>query len=301
MLRVRHDSARPLDVALTLSPLRHGPRDPSFRRSADGAVWLTCLTPAGPATHRIEQVSPRSAVVTVWGDGAAAAADRLPVLLGEEDDRTGFAPPVHVREVALRAAGMRMPRTGRVLETLIPAVLEQRVQAIAAHAAWRRLLERYGSPAPGPAPDGLRVTPSAQAWASIPSWEWHRAGVGPGRATTAVRCARLGPRLETAAGLGSAEGRALLEQVPGIGPWTSAEVAQRVFGDADAVSVGDFNLPRVVGWALAGERTDDDGMLRLLAPYAPHRHRLVRLLRMMDGLSASRRGPRTPLVDHRRF
>ena len=50
-------------------------------------------------------------------------------------------------------------------------------------------------------------------------------------------------------------------------------------GDADAVSVGDYHLPSLVSWALAGERRGtDERMLELLAPFAGHRGRVIRLL-----------------------
>ncbi|MFI2364534.1 DNA-3-methyladenine glycosylase family protein [Promicromonospora sp. NPDC019610] len=329
VLTVRHTSPRRLDVGLTLGPLAHGPGDPTFHRAADGSVWRTSLLRSGPVTQRFVPAGPREVVVHLWGDGAREAAEALPVLLGEDDDTTGFAPPPQVRDAHRRAAGLRMLRTGRVLESLVPAVLEQRVQTVTAHRAWRWLLMRYGSPAPGPGPDGLgggqggglgggqgggrhggpyggprgglRVVPDAQAWARVPVWDWHRAGVDPGRARTVARCALVAPRLEEAATMAPAEARARLEKVQGVGVWTSAEVAQRAFGDADAVSVGDFHLPAAVGWALAGERTDEAGMLRLLAPYAPHRHRVVRLLSLTGHPRAPRRGPKTPIVDYRAF
>ncbi|QAY71759.1 DNA-3-methyladenine glycosylase 2 family protein [Xylanimonas protaetiae] len=300
-MTVRHESARPLDVALTLGQLGHGPFDPAVRRTPDGVLWRTSLLATGPVTQRIVQAGPRSAVVDLWGEGAREAADGVAALLGEDDDAAGFTYPAVLRDAALRAAGMRMPRTGRVLESLVPAIFEQRVQSVTAHRAWRWLLTRYGSPAPGPAPDGMRVVPTPQQWAAIPSWDWHRAGIDAGRARTAVACARLAGRLEEAALLAGPAARARLEAVRGVGVWTSAEVAQRAFGDADAVSVGDFNLPGAVGWTLAGERTDDAGMLALLAPYAPHRHRVVRLITTRGHASAPRRGPRTRLVDHRRY
>ena len=247
------------------------------------------------------QADPHAAVVRLWGDGAREAAASLPALLGEDDDATGFTPPPQLRDAAKRAAGLRIPRTGLVMASLVPAVLEQRVQSEMAHLAWRRLVEQHGSPAPGPAPAGLMVVPSAREWAAVPVWDWHRAGVDPARARTVTACARVASRLEEAALLDGAAARARLEAVPGVGVWTSAEVAQRAFGDADAVSVGDFNLPGAVGWALARERTDDAGMLRLLAPYAPHRYRVARLVRLAVHGRAPRRGPRTPLVDYRRF
>ena len=54
--------------------------------------------------------------------------ETLPALLGADDDATGFAPD----EPTIAAAHRRVPhlrlgRTDRVLESLIPAVLEQRV------------------------------------------------------------------------------------------------------------------------------------------------------------------------------
>jgi 3-methyladenine DNA glycosylase/8-oxoguanine DNA glycosylase len=80
--------------------------------------------------------------------------------------------------------------------------------------------------------------------------------------------------------------------MPGIGPWTAAEVAVRALGDPDAVSVGDFNLPNLVAFALAGEvRGSDARMLELLEPYRGQRARVIRLLEL-SGLRAPRFGPR---------
>ena len=82
--------------------------------------------------------------------------------------------------------------------------------------------------------------------------------------------------------------------MPGIGPWTAAEVGVRALGDQDAVSVGDFHLPHLVAFALAGEpRGSDERMLELLEPYRGQRARVVRLLEM-SGLQAPRYGPRLP-------
>lgn len=299
-LRVRHTSGRPIDLRLTLAPLRHGASDPTVRRTPDGAVWRTSLLRSGPVTQRLVQAGPRDVVVDLWGPGARESADAVPALLGEDDDATGFVPPAPVVEAHRRNPGVRIPRSGRVLEALVPAVLEQRVQTVTAHHAWAWLVGRHGSVAPGPAPAGMRVVPSARAWVAVPVWDWHRAGVDPGRARTATACARVAARLEEAVRLAPPEARARLEAVPGVGVWTSAEVAQRALGDADAVSVGDFHLAAAVGWAFTGERTDDAGMLALLAPSAPHRHRVVRLLGIGGRALAPRRGPRLALQDHRR-
>jgi 3-methyladenine DNA glycosylase/8-oxoguanine DNA glycosylase len=290
----------PLDVALTLSVHRRGGGDPAYGTDAVGAVWRTSLTPDGPGTLR---VGSHHAVVTgeAWGPGAGWLLDGLPAQLGFHDDRAGFTArhPV-IGELALRYEGLRVGRSGRVFEALVPAVLEQKVVSREAHRAWRFLLGKFGDAAPGPAPDGMRVFPSARTWARIPSWDWHRAGVEGVRARTIITAAAAAARLELTVDLHPAEADRRLKSLPGIGPWTSAEIRQRAMGDPDAVSVGDYHLPNAVGWTLARRITDDDGMLELLAPYAGHRYRVTRLIEL-GGSRPPRRGPRMPVRDYRAF
>ena len=236
-----------------------------------------------------------------WGPGGAWLLRELPGMLGADDDRAGFDPahPV-LRELSVRHPGVRVGRSGRVLEALVPAVLEQKVVGVEARRAWRYLLLKFGAPAPGPAPAGMRVCPPPQIWPRIPSWEWHRAGVEGVRARTIIGAAEVAGRLEEIVTMPSGEGDRRLRSLPGIGVWTSAEVRQRACGDADAVSVGDYHLPSAVGWALAGRVVDDAGMLELLAPYAGHRHRAARLVELA-GIRPPRRGPRMSVRDYRAF
>jgi endonuclease III len=288
----------PVNVPLTLSAHRHGGGDPVYATDAAGDVWRTSLTPDGPATVCLRT---RDAAVTAraWGPGAGWLLDRVPDWLGFHDDRSGFA--VHhpvVGKLMLRFPGLRVGRTGRVFEALVPAVLEQKVVGREAHRAWRFLLLKYGEPAPGPAPAGMRVIPPPRAWAHIPSWDWHRAGVEGVRARTIINAAAVAARLEDALDLAPAEADRRLRSLPGIGVWTSAEIRQRAMGDPDAVSVGDYHLPSVVGWTLARRTTDDAGMLELLAPYAGHRYRVTRLIEL-GGSGPPRRGPRMPVRDYR--
>ncbi|MFG3056781.1 DNA-3-methyladenine glycosylase family protein [Kitasatospora sp. NPDC048239] len=290
----------PLDAARTLLPLRRGPADPAYRTTGDGAVWRASRTPGGIGTLRVLARPAEGEVeARAWGPGADWLLERLPALLGALDDPAGLVlPPGRLREAQRRTAGVRLGRTGLVLESLVPAILEQKVTTDEAYRAWRTLLRDFGTPAPGPA-EGMRVAPSAREWALVPSWEWHRAGVDPKRSATVLRAVRLAPRLEEAAALGHAEAFARLTAVPGIGVWTAAETLQRSNGDPDAVSVGDYHLPNLVGWALAGRpRSDDAQMLALLEPYRPHRHRLCRLL-TATGAHAPRYGPRLTPADHR--
>lgn len=282
----------PLDLRATLSSLRRGSGDPQMRVEA-GAIWRASRTPAGPVTFRVAPVPGDGEVeVAGWGPGAGWVADRAAELVGATDDAAGWV-PVHpvLRELWRRLPGLRVPRTGLVFETLVPSVLEQKVTGQEARRSWRDLVWRYGEPAPGPA--GLRLPPTPERLAALPSWDWHRAGVEQKRALTIRSAALRATKVEECAALTSAAARSRLEALPGVGPWTSAEVAQRAFGDADAVSVGDYHLPGLVGWVLAGRRTDDEGMLELLEPERPHRYRAVRLIEL-SAPHRARRGPRRP-------
>ncbi|GII75419.1 3-methyladenine DNA glycosylase [Sphaerisporangium rufum] len=304
MLERRWRPDGPLDVPAVLAPHRRGTGDPVWRH-AGGAVWRTCRTPDGPGTLRVA-VEAGEVAGRAWGPGAGWLLETLPGLLGAHDPVAGFRalvaaarPAGHplVRELSARHPGLRLSRTLRVFEALVPAVLEQKVVGREAWRAWRWLLNRYGEPAPGPAPDGMRVFPAPEVWRGIPSWDWHRAGAEAVRARTIINAARHAAKLEAAEPV-ALDG--LLRALPGVGVWTSAETRQRAHGDPDAVSVGDYHLPSLVGWSLAGRRTDDAGMLELLAPYRGHRYRITRLLEL-GGRRPPARGPRMAARDYRSF
>ncbi len=280
----------------SLAPLRRGPRDPCFQVPGDGAIWRTSLLPSGPVTARIGRAAPDAARCTAWGAGAEQFLEALPAMLGADDDASGFVP----RDPTVAAAHRRVPhlrlgRTGLVLEALIPAIIEQRVPGADAFRSWRLLVSRYGTPAPGPAPAAMRVPPSAEVWRHIPSWEFHRANVDPRRAQAVVSCARRAASLERLVARPAEEARRALTSLPGVGEWTAAETAQRAFGDPDAVSVGDYHIPKMIGWTLLGRPVDDAGMLELLEPMRPHRHRVVRLLEASGLAYEPRRGARLPV------
>lgn len=290
---------RPVDVRLTLSPLGRGRGDPTQRETADGAIWRTSLLATGAVTYRLEQRGWHEITCQAWGPGAHEIAAGVPDLLGVRDTAEDFVPR-HPRlvESAARHPGLRVPRTARVVEALVPAVLEQKVTSKQARASFRTLVLRFGTPAPGPAPEGMRVPPSAEIWRQVPSWEWHKAGVGPQRSRTISQAMRVADRLEQTAGMTPVEAASRLSALPGIGVWTVAEIAQRAFGDSDALSVGDYHLAHYVGWALVGRPLDDDGMVELLEPWRPHRYRVVRLLEC-SGFASPKFGPRLTIQDHR--
>lgn len=293
----------PVDAGRTWSVLQRGGGDPTFRR-VGSTMWRTSRMDTGPATVSVVQLDSRTVEADAWGPGAEEMLATLPRALGAEDDPAEFV-PAHpaVADAHRRFPGLRIPRTGRVLEALLAAVIEQRVVGMDAMAAWRRLLLRHGDPAPGPAPDGMRVFPTAETWAALPSWEWHRAGVDPPRYRTAQACARVGPQLARVAAQNRDDHGAVyraLRSIPGVGVWTAAETGFRALGDADAVPFGDYHLGNLVGTGLVGRRLqDDDEIAEALEPYRPQRYRAVRLLELSPLVRMERRGPRAARVDHR--
>lgn len=285
--------AWPCPVGSVLSPLRRGAGDPTFRTGADGARWRAFRTPAGPATLRIVAAPGEGTVTgTAWGAGADWALAILPRLLGADDDRAGFVPPAALAAAWRRHQHWRLGASGLAFEALVPTILEQKVTGQEAFAGFRRLVRRFGEPAPGPQdmPD-LWLQPEAAALRHVPSWEWLRLPVDPARSRAVLAVARVADALQRAADHGPADFDRAVRSIPGIGEWTSAEVRNRALGDADAVSFGDYHVAKDIGWALTGAPVDDAGLAELLEPYRPHRHR-VQALVAMAGLGRPRRGPR---------
>jgi 3-methyladenine DNA glycosylase/8-oxoguanine DNA glycosylase len=230
---------------------------------------------------------------TAWGPGADVALARAPGIVGAEDDPAVFRPRHDLlRRLVLRLAGTRMTRGGNVWEALLPAITEQKVTGLEAQRAYRRIVRAWGGPAPGPAPDGMLVSPLPERLAGLPYDALHPLGLERRRAELVIRAARLAPRLAAADAMPFADARARLKAVAGIGPWTAAEVTRVALGDADAVSVGDYHVPSLVCWTLAGEPRGSDGrMLELLEPYRGQRGRVQRLLEL-SGIRPPRYGPR---------
>ena len=289
----------PLDLRQTLGIHARGARDPALRFEISGSAWRASRTPDGAVTLLVERL-PDGVRARAWGPGCDWALTHLGALLGADDDPAALVPRDQAVAVAVRRLrGLRIGRTQRVLEALVPAILEQKVTGDEARRTYRALVARYGEDAPGAF--GLRLQPAPALLAGLPYHAFHTLGLERRRAELVRAVAREAERLEhlgaAAAGPGATEparaaAYAALRAFAGVGPWTAAEVGLRAFGDPDAVSVGDFHIPNMVAWALAGEpRGTDERMLELLEPYRGQRGRVIRLLELA-GMEAPRRGPR---------
>jgi 3-methyladenine DNA glycosylase/8-oxoguanine DNA glycosylase len=283
----------PADAKLTFASLRRGRHDPTHRQETDGTLWRTALTSSGPVTFRIRQQRLDDLDIDAWGPGAGELIGSIRTELGEHDRPEDFRPAHPVLERAWsRLPGLRVPRTGRLFEALVPAILEQRVVGLDAQAAWARLVGAHGGPAPGPAPETMRVMPSPEAWAKIPIWEWRRAGVDLRRSKTVILAAWHAAKLDRAA-TDPARAYELMSAMSGVGVWTAAQVGHRALGDADALPIGDFHLGRMTGMALLGRPLAEREIEAFYLPWRPHRYRVVRTLELTPR-SAPRRSHRPP-------
>jgi 3-methyladenine DNA glycosylase/8-oxoguanine DNA glycosylase len=311
--RVLRLAAR-IDLRRTLAPLRRGYGDPCWHLDG-GDIWRGANTPDGPVTLRLREHPASGAIqASAWGEGSTWALDALPDLVGANDDLEPFdallSTPRNlgsderghatVRDLHRRLPGFRIPRSRAVVEALVPIVLEQKVTGVEARQSYRDLVALLGTAASGPAGNrGLKVPPEPCVLASTPSWTWHRLGVERKRADTIRRACDRADRLEEVAAMSPPEAYRRLTAIPGIGPWTVAELSLVALGDPDAVIVGDYHLPNQVAWILAGiPRADDSVMLELLEPFRGQRGRVMRLI-TAAGHSAPRRGPRLEPVPFR--
>lgn len=299
----------PCPVRHLLLQQRRGAGDPTMRLAPPGERgphWRASRTPEGPVALAIHSQDGEGEVrARAWGPGARWALDQLPDLLGAADDWTGFEPrhPV-VAEARRRYPHVRRGRTLRPLESLVPSIIEQKVTGTEAFAGFRTLVRKYGEPAPGPgAAVGLHVQPDAATLAGIPSWAWLGLHIDPARSRAVVTAARhadaferIAARADPTAATADALDRAI-RSLPGLGVWTSAEVRQRVLGDNDAVSFGDYHVAKDAGWALVGREIDDLELAELLEPWRPHRGRVLLLLDAAR-LRRPRRGHRASLRGH---
>lgn len=268
-----------------------------LRRDVDGG-WVAMRLRSGPATVRLWQ-EPDAVVAEAWGPGAAELLERVPDLCGLHDDPDGWT-PVHplLRRLKRERPGWRLGRTNQIYPRLIAAILGQLVTGKNGKQSLQRIAWTWGEQAPGPR-DDLWLLPVPKVLAAQPYYAYHRLGIERMRADRVRHAAHRASALERAARMSGVDASAHLQKLPGIGPWTAGVVVGLALGDPDAVPVGDYNLPSMVSWNLAGEaRADDDRMLELLAPEAGNRGRAVRLIKSA-GAGKPKFGPKVEVRDIR--
>ena len=283
-----------IDVAAALRVHRQGKGDPTTLHEPT-SWWRASLTPAGPATLHVWW-SDAGVDADAWGPGGDHLLEQVPRLSGQLDEPVRFEDGhPEVLTAQHRHPDLRIGGGGGLYHSLLPTIIGQRVTSGEARRSWRQLCLALGAPAPGPR--DLRLPPSPRDLAGQPYWWFHRLGVERKRADalrTVGRHSALVHELDLAGD--PVEARRRLTLLPGIGVWTLGSVLGPVFGDPDAVAVGDYWLKHLVTWALAGERRGtDERMLELLAPYTGQRGRVVRLL-SADGWRAVRLGPGIPVL-----
>ena len=276
-----------------------------FRRAEPGSCGPLLLAATA---------SPDATVLEVWGPAATPTDERERALdaaagwVGLRDDLAAAGEVLgafpELRRLTDLVGEVRISRTPRVCEALGRSVVEQLVQSAEARRSIAQLVTCAGT----------QVTATTWLWpgpevlGATPLWDLRRCGIS-GRMIRALHAGAIeASRLERARGDWALLDRRL-RSLPGVGVWTSAETRLRL-GDADAVSVGDYNFPTIVGHALAGSDGDgadgewtDAGMLALLAPYAGQRGRVIRLAAMAAGRGVvprkARRAPRAAYSVHR--
>ncbi len=246
----------------------------------NGSLWST-RTPIGLGTlHMARPLGGDVVEGQAWGEGAEWMLEQMPRLLGHDDDLTGFSPEGKLDSLWARTPFL-LNRTDRPWDAIVGAVVGQKVQVTKAVDSRRAIARRFGDPAPGPEMPGRRrghILPSPEVLGRLGYADLHDCGVERKRADTLIRTARELRRLDSLWSRPPVEVRARLEKIRGIGPWTSNLVTAVALGDPDAVPVGDYHIPNVVAWCIAGEpRATDERMLELIEPYRGHRWRVIRL------------------------
>ncbi len=288
-------------------------RDPPRRgavavRARPGLARRAEPGPAGPLILEARSTG-GEVVCEVWGPARTPrpAVDRAVEeaigWVGLRDEPQHLAAVVEAHPVARRLVReigeVRLSRLPRVGESVARAVLSQLVQGVEARRTIMAVAASAGSAAPG----RLWAWPTAAQLGAVPAATLRRCGVSLRGARSLHAAAVEDARLSAAVGDWPLLDRRL-RSLPGIGAWTAAET-RLALGDPDAVSLGDYNLPALVGGVLTGRATsrsegvfDDAAMLELLAPFAGQRGRVIRLCELAAP-APLRRGPRAAISAHR--
>jgi AraC family transcriptional regulator of adaptative response / DNA-3-methyladenine glycosylase II len=149
-----------------------------------------------------------------------------------------------MKALVMRTPGLRVPGVIDGFELALRAVLGQQITVKAATTIFGRFVEVFGSDVTTPYPTIDRIVPDANAVANATLQQLIDRGLTSKRAATVSALARaaadgvvnLNPHADFVVA------RAALQEIPGIGPWTSEYIAMRALGDPDAFPHSDLGL-----------------------------------------------------------
>lgn len=275
----------------TLSALSLTRGDPTRERFRNGVARKIFWSETGLCRLTLAVTESRLGVELEWKEGPSPLQDRqLQGLFGLLDaTELNLCEGDPLMKIPLRVRQLRLARVFWLQEAAIQTVLHQRVSGAEAGKNWGALCRRFGHNW-----DGLWSAPSPRRLLSMSAAEYAGCGIENHRRIPIQEAVFRLPLLTSPDHcLDDLESRML--GCRRLGRWTSAYVRGHFLGDSDAVPLGDYNLPHLVGYFFRGvRRSTDHEMLDDLNPYAGHRFRVLRWLGAA-GITLPRRGPRLAL------
>ncbi len=264
----------PINFSRTFSLQNIGPYDPTASLTAT-RLRKAFFAENGPCVVEMSQAV-NGATIVVQGTDNEQVRDILVRGLSRDDGYHSFSPkhPL-VGKMHRQLPGLRLFPVPWIFDVACAVVLQQRIRFVDAAKSWRLISNKYGEITP----TGLIAFPPARVVASMETWRFEELGVDGKRTKTLILMARELKRHPITADMAPAAARAILQRIPGVGPWTIDTILGYGLGDSDALPLGDLYLPHVVAYGLTGAtRGSDEGMVQLLEPFRGQRFRVVRLL-----------------------
>jgi AraC family transcriptional regulator, regulatory protein of adaptative response / DNA-3-methyladenine glycosylase II len=219
---------------------------PGVEEVRDGAYRRTLSLEHGPGIVELkpqpDHVTARITLTDLRDLTAAIARCRWLLDLDADpvavDELLGADP--ELRPVVRRAPGRRVPRCVDGAELAVRAVLGQQVSTAAARTSAGRLVARFGRPVVDPRGELTYLFPTVAALqgatVAMPAARQ--------RCLTALVDALCTQQLSLHPGCDRDEAIAVLDALPGIGPWTTHTIAMRALGDPDAFLASDLGVRR---------------------------------------------------------
>jgi AraC family transcriptional regulator of adaptative response / DNA-3-methyladenine glycosylase II len=145
--------------------------------------------------------------------------------------------------------GLRLPGAVCRFETAVRAVVGQQVSVSAATTLCARLARRFGTEVATPWPAVDRLFPEPAQLAAASESEIAAIGMPGSRARTLLALARAVESgfVDLSGGPDPEQVLERLQELPGIGPWTSQYIGMRVLHWPDAFPAGDLGVRKALG------------------------------------------------------